>query len=476
MFTAYTGLGSVFSKLKSVGKTVLSPAASAVKKTAVTTTKSYASAAKTKALSSVAKTQTAQKIIAAQKAADDYLAVSSGAKPTLTQKDAAKRLQSALVMLGKIAGSASLKAIKVDGAIGAKTVTAVNLTFTKHIGPGQAAAQYRTGKLPLAYVKANANALATLIEAEIKRRGGTVVQSVTTQKAAAATKATKGASSFGPETAAAPKLSAKVMASNVKASAKQLQMALSTLGKITGSAQLKAVKADGAIGPKTVAAVNWAFTKHLGAGQAPAQYRTGKLTIDTVKAQGSVLASLIESEIRRRGGSVVTKTTGSVKTVKTKTGGKVKAQKVQTPSGETYEVTDESGHTYYTTDPTNPEPPTPPAGLPAPTQEQAETAAEASAAVAATTGKKAVVSPAQVPSEEAEEAAAMPAAAMVRTAAQIAPDEGGGSSGGESFFSQYKWPILGIGAVAAIGAAVVIMKRRSANTSSVSNLRRRITA
>jgi hypothetical protein len=35
-------------------------------------------------------------------------------------KTAAKRLQAALVTLGKVVGSATLKAIKVDGALGRK--------------------------------------------------------------------------------------------------------------------------------------------------------------------------------------------------------------------------------------------------------------------------------------------------------------------------------------------------------------------
>jgi len=87
-----------------------------------------------------------------------------------------------------------------------------------------------------------------------------------------------------------------------KATAKRLQAALATLGKIAGSAQLKAIKVDGALGKKTVAAVNLTFTKHLGAGQAPAQYRTGKLTLNQVKGNAGTFATLIENEIRRRGG------------------------------------------------------------------------------------------------------------------------------------------------------------------------------
>jgi hypothetical protein len=87
-----------------------------------------------------------------------------------------------------------------------------------------------------------------------------------------------------------------------KATAKRLQAALATLGRVAGSAQLKAVKVDGALGAKTAAAVNLTFTKHIGAGQAPAQLRTGKLTLDQIKFSAAGIATLIENEIRRRGG------------------------------------------------------------------------------------------------------------------------------------------------------------------------------
>ena len=102
-----------------------------------------------------------------------------GAAKTAVGKTTAKRLQAALVTLGKVTGSATLKAIVVDGAIGAKTVAAVNWAFTKHLGAGQAPAELRTGKLDLAFVKANAGMLADLIETEIARRGGTAASPAT---------------------------------------------------------------------------------------------------------------------------------------------------------------------------------------------------------------------------------------------------------------------------------------------------------
>lgn len=365
----------------------------------------------------------------------------SGAIPSgPVSKDAVKRLQTALVNLGRVAGSPSLKAIKVDGALGAKTVAAVNLTFTKHIGSGQAPAQYRTGNLPLAYVGADANNLASYIEAEIKRRGGAAGSST--------------AASGGASTPAS------------KDVIKRLQLSLATLGSMTGSAQLKAVKVDGALGAKTVTAVNWAFTKHIGAGQAPAQYRTGNLPLDYVKGNATVLASMIEAEIKRRGGKVVAKVLATAKKVKTRSGHTVTAQKVSTESGDTYEVTDNTGHTYFTTDPTNDPPPTPPEGLPEPTDEQVATAAEASAA-AAKPGRSPVVSPAQIPADagaedESTSTAMTPSTSTTRALTPSSTDEGGGD---ESFFAQHKWPIIGsIAAAALIGVGVVVLKKKQGQT------------
>jgi hypothetical protein len=386
---------------------------------------------------------------AAKKAAVKKTSPAAGAvkatAPTAASKAyllaSAKRLQAALLLLGKIAGSPSLKAIKVDGAPGAKTVAAVNLTFTKHLGPGQAPAQYRTGKLPADYIKNNANTLAELIEAEIKRRGATpVAASKVTQ--AALVKAIKSTP------AAAPVTSKEV--------AKRLQLALVTLGKQTGSAQLKAIKVDGALGPATAAAVNWAFTKHLGPGQAAAQYRTGKMPLDYIKNNATVLAAMLEAEIKRRGGKVVTASVGTAKKVKTKSGTTVTAQKVDTESGETYQVTNSKGETYYTADPTNAEPPSPPAGLPEPDAEQEAAAAEASAVGAKVAKRAPVVSAKQIPSQEAEEAAT----AMTPSYAPpvMLPESGGGS-----FFSDNKFAILGgVGALAAIGIGFAIYKKKQA--------------
>lgn len=88
---------------------------------------------------------------------------------------AGARLQAALVTLGKIVGNSTLSAVKVDGAPGAKTATAASLAFTKYVSGAPAA--YK--KLTATRVKATAAALATLIENEIRKRGGQIVAPTT---------------------------------------------------------------------------------------------------------------------------------------------------------------------------------------------------------------------------------------------------------------------------------------------------------
>jgi lysozyme family protein len=325
-----------------------------------------------------------------------------------------KRLQSAIVALGKVVGSAQLKAVKVDGALGPKTVAAVNWAFTHHIGSGQAPAGVRTGNLTLDYVKGNATTLANLIETEVKRRGAKAT--TTAGKTAAVTPAKKAD----------------------KATVKGLQTALVALGRTVGSAQLKAIKVDGALGAKTVAAVNWAFTHHIGSGQAPAQYRTGNLTLNDVSGNAETLTNLINTETKRRGGSTVvavaktTKKAATVKPasqsvlVKTDSGKTVKATKVSTASGDTYKVEDlETGETTYTDDPTK---------------------------AAGTTAK----SPAAATAEVSEEEPSMPTSMIP-------------SGGGGSFFSEYKWPIIGVGAAMVLGIGALVVLRRPAGGASAGN-------
>jgi lysozyme family protein len=464
--------------------------------------------------------------------AGDLGAVKKAVTAPTTSKEVGKRLQAALVALGAAVGSAKLK-VAVDGAIGAKTVTAVNWAFTNHVGAGQAPAQYRTGKLTLADVKGNAATLAALLETETKRRrsvaatkagtakvstptkGGTTTVTATAkaskadalalQKAVVALGQVVGSAklkiaadgALGAKTVAAVnwaftnhigagqapaqyrtgKLTlndvnaycttltqlilteirrrgsvpgAAVVASTAKASKAEvlaLQKALVNLGKTVGSAKL-AVTADGVLGPKTVTAVNWAFINHLGAGQAPAQYRTGKLTLANVNASAATLTQLIVTEIKRRGGDpsaavkqvpvklvkkLPAKQTGQRKVIKTKDGRTLTVQEVELPSGEkTYEATDQAtGQTVYakteealatTPPPTN-------------ADEGADEGGPAPTAVA----------PAPAPGAYTEQPALLP------PSADLAP----------SFMDRYKWPMLGVGAAVAIGAVVLVMRSKS---------------
>lgn len=84
-----------------------------------------------------------------------------------------------------------------------------------------------------------------------------------------------------------------------------LQNALRALGKaVGGDPSLMSLSVDGSIGPATVAAVNRAFTTHIGPGQMPAQFRTGTLGISDIAANAAQFTSYIAAEVLRRGGSL----------------------------------------------------------------------------------------------------------------------------------------------------------------------------
>lgn len=80
-----------------------------------------------------------------------------------------------------------------------------------------------------------------------------------------------------------------------------LQNALRSLGLATRDAALSSLTVDGFIGPQTVAATNRAFTQHIGSGQAPADVRTGQLSLHDVAAKAQQLAVLVATELTRRG-------------------------------------------------------------------------------------------------------------------------------------------------------------------------------
>lgn len=98
-----------------------------------------------------------------------------------------------------------------------------------------------------------------------------------------------------------------------------LQTALANFGKQIGDAALKAIKVDGLIGPKTTAAANRALRVHIGAGQAPAELRTGVLTQAQVADDASQIAQLVNTEAQRRGFTVAKAPTTVKKPVAKKT-------------------------------------------------------------------------------------------------------------------------------------------------------------
>ncbi len=82
-----------------------------------------------------------------------------------------------------------------------------------------------------------------------------------------------------------------------------LQSALQSLGRaVGGDPTLMAVSSDGVIGPSTTAAVNRAFTTHIGPGQAGSVPRTGALSMYDVAAQIGPITTAVQAEIARRGG------------------------------------------------------------------------------------------------------------------------------------------------------------------------------
>ncbi len=78
----------------------------------------------------------------------------------------------------------------------------------------------------------------------------------------------------------------------------RLQNALKTLGQTVGDAQLTSLVVDGVIGPKTVAATNYAFAKYVEISQkssmSPAQIRAG----------AAALAARVEGRVEASGGTV----------------------------------------------------------------------------------------------------------------------------------------------------------------------------
>jgi len=126
--------------------------------------------ARAKAKKRAVKTKVASSIPAALKAVK-----SATATTTTASRSQSMQLQANLVTLGKIRNDKTLAAIKVDGALGPKTASAIQRALGK--------------KLSVAQIKASVDFLVAATAAEITRRGGQPVSASTVVAAQAAKKA-----------------------------------------------------------------------------------------------------------------------------------------------------------------------------------------------------------------------------------------------------------------------------------------------
>ncbi len=211
---------------------------------------------------------------------------------------AVAQLQQALAALATVTRDRTL-ALKADGVAGPVTATAVNRAFTVHIGPGQAPATFRTGKLPLTTIVNQASALTSYVATEARRRGASApapgsaayLQEMANQIRQRVPSAQVGPAR--PAGAVPPSPGPAYPPTPVG-----LQNALGYLARETGDHTL-AVKPDGKIGPATAAAVNRALTAYVRAPGA-ASLKTGRLTAAQVKAAIATLVGFVSGEAASR--------------------------------------------------------------------------------------------------------------------------------------------------------------------------------
>jgi hypothetical protein len=98
----------------------------------------------------------------------------SGGKVVACRNMGAIQLQNALLALGKTVGDPALSKLTIDGFVGPDTVIAANRAFAVHTTPGEARATWRAGRLTLTQVANEAALMASVVTAEVGRRGGTV--------------------------------------------------------------------------------------------------------------------------------------------------------------------------------------------------------------------------------------------------------------------------------------------------------------
>lgn len=200
---------------------------------------------------------------------------------------AGARLQAALVTLGKIVGNSTLSAVKVDGAPGAKTATAASLAFTKYVSGAPAA--YK--KLTATRVKATAAALATLIENEIRKRGGQVTAPATVASSQIVKRAVKKT---------APKVAVKKKAAVKKVAA---------VKKATEAQKKAAIRAGNAASARRAAAAARAKARTLPPAQAAAEIKAAEkfeLIATREESGATAAASEVATAAREANAAAVT--------------------------------------------------------------------------------------------------------------------------------------------------------------------------
>ncbi len=196
------------------------------------------------------------------------------APPVPKSRALVQRLQRGMRALADVTKDRSLY-IATDGVVGPGTTQAVNRALLKYVS--EAPPQWRTGKLSVEAVKSGVMALIPHVETALAR-----LQKEAQKKPA-------------PPPAPPP---AKPTAKPAREAVTELQRALYNLGTLLKDNRLK-IPDDGVIAPKTVAAVNYAFTKYIGAGEAPDQFRTGLLTLASVAGGVDALTGYVQQEVAR---------------------------------------------------------------------------------------------------------------------------------------------------------------------------------
>ena len=188
---------------------------------------------------------------------------------------AVRDLQTALRGLAVAVNNTALNVV-ADGINGPKTTAATNLALSKYVTG--ASVELRKGKLTQTQVSNSAAALAALVKSEIPKRQAAqmpVLANAAKSQAAVDTVKQQG----GPTAQAAQRVAVTA-----------LQKALQTLGAKTNNVTLKAIKADGLNGPKTLAATNLAFAKYV---PVPAG-TTLPLSLAQIDSKAAAIAALID--------------------------------------------------------------------------------------------------------------------------------------------------------------------------------------